>query len=105
MAATSHFFGTEERGDLIKFYNTVYVSEVKIFVEQFGLSRGGSIMNLILSPLPQNRPASKVPAVRRVTDSVMTRILDPKEIVASPAPQLQYCFDRSPTEVMKKKLL
>lgn len=99
MAATSHIFGSEERGDLIKFYNTVYVPEVKSFAEKFGASRGGNIANLMLSPLPTPRPASKVSAVRRVTDSVMTRVLDPKEIVASPAPRLHYCFSRSPSKV------
>lgn len=94
MAGTSQNFGTETRGDLIKFYNTVYVPQVKEFVNRFS-SRGG--VNLTLSPLPKSKPTTKSP-VRRVTNSVMTRTLDPKAIIASPAPQLSYCFSRSPAK-------
>lgn len=99
MAATSRIYGSEERGDLIKFYNTVYVPEVKLFAEQFGTSRGGSMINLTLSPLPKARSIPNASPIRRVTESVMTRVLDPNEIIASPAPQLQYCFNRSPAKV------
>lgn len=96
MAGTSQYFGQQIRGDLIKFYNTVYVPQVKEFANKFTF-RGGS-MNLTLSPLPKSKTTAKSP-VRRVTDSVMTRTLDPKAITASPAPQLSYCFSRSPAKV------
>lgn len=96
MAGTSQNFGTQIRGDLIKFYNDVYIPQVKEFTNKFS-SRGGS-MNLTLSPLPKSKPTAKSP-VRRVTNSVMTRTLDPKVITASPAPQLSYCFSRSPAKV------
>lgn len=97
MAGTSQNFDDETRGDLIKFYNTVYVPHVKEFANRFGLSRG-SVMNLSLSPLPKGKPPANSP-VRRVTNSIMTRTLDPKAISASPAPQLSYCFSRSPAKV------
>ncbi|XP_012284354.1 retinoblastoma-like protein 1 isoform X2 [Orussus abietinus] len=96
MAGTSQNFGTMTRGDLIKFYNTVYVPQVKEVANRLGWSRGG-VANLTLSPLPRSKPATNSP-VRRVTSSVMTRALDPKAFTASPAPQLSYCFSRSPAK-------
>ncbi|XP_076162241.1 retinoblastoma-like protein 1 isoform X4 [Ptiloglossa arizonensis] len=96
MAGTSQNFGEETRGDLIKFYNTVYVPQVKEVANKLGLSRG-SVMNLSLSPLPKGKPLASSP-VRRVTGSIRTRTLDPKAISASPAPQLSYCFSRSPAK-------
>lgn len=97
MAGTSQNFGEETRGDLIKFYNKVYVPQVKEVANKLGLARG-SVMNLTLSPLPKGKPPASSP-VRRVTSSIMTRTLDPKAISASPAPQLSYCFSRSPAKV------
>lgn len=99
MAGTSQNFDGETRGDLIKFYNTVYVPQVKEFANRFGSARG-SVMNLTLSPLPKGKPPANSP-VRRVTSSIMTRTLDPKAISASPAPQLSYCFSRSPAKVIE----
>ncbi|KAK0166251.1 hypothetical protein PV328_004690 [Microctonus aethiopoides] len=93
MAGTCQNFGDEIRGDLIKFYNTVYVPQVK---DVANLSRGNN-SSLTLSPLPKGKPTINSP-VRRVTSSVMTRTLDPKAITASPAPQLSYCFSRSPAK-------
>ncbi|XP_014468467.1 PREDICTED: retinoblastoma-like protein 1 isoform X2 [Dinoponera quadriceps] len=96
MIGTSQNFDGVTRGDLIKFYNTIYVPEVKEFANRFGSTRG-SVMNLSLSPLPKGKPPASSP-VRRVTSSIMTRTLDPKAISASPAPQLSYCFSRSPAK-------
>ncbi|XP_046833958.1 retinoblastoma-like protein 1 isoform X3 [Vespa crabro] len=96
MAGTSQDFGTERRGDLIKFYNTVYVPQVKEVANKLGLARG-STQTLTLSPLPKSKVRANSP-VRRVTDSISTRTLDPKAISASPAPQLSYCFSRSPAK-------
>lgn len=98
MAGTEQNFGDERRGDLIKFYNEVYVPVVKEVANRLGLSRYGSATSLTLSPLPRSQPNINSP-VRRVTSSVMTRTLDPKAITASPAPQLTYCFSRSPAKV------
>ncbi|KAL6260430.1 hypothetical protein P5V15_007956 [Pogonomyrmex californicus] len=96
MAGTSQNFDGEKRGDLIKFYNTVYVPQVKEFANKFGSARG-SVMNLSLSPLPKGKAPANSP-VRRVTSSIMTRTLNPRAISASPAPQLTYCFSRSPAK-------
>ena len=100
MAGTSQNFGTEIRGDLIKFYNTVYVPSVKEFANKLGIGRG-NLPNLILSPLPRGKSTIHSP-VRRITASVTTRTLDPKAITASPAPTLSYCLGRSPAKVRKK---
>lgn len=97
MAGTSQNFDGEIRGDLIKFYNTMYVPQVKEFANKFGSARG-SVTNLSLSPLPKGKAPANSP-VRRVTSSIMTRTLDPRAISASPAPQLSYCFSRSPAKV------
>lgn len=96
MTGTSQNFNGEIRDDLIKFYNKVYVPQVKEFANKFGSTRG-SVMNLSLSPLPKGKAPANSP-VRRVTSSIMTRTLDPKAISASPAPQLTYCFSRSPAK-------
>ncbi|XP_058788572.1 retinoblastoma-like protein 2 isoform X2 [Phymastichus coffea] len=96
MAATSRIYGSEERGDLIKFYNTVYVPEVKDFAKR--LNSENSTLNLKLSPLPKYNSITCPSPVRRVTNSVMTRVLDPKEVAASSTSQLQYCFNRSPAK-------
>lgn len=103
MAGTSQNFNGETRGDLIKFYNTMYVPQVKEFANKFGSARG-SVMNLSLSPLPKGKAPANSP-VRHVTSSIMTRTLDPKAISASPAPQLSYCFSRSPAKVNKFLIL
>ncbi|XP_015127796.1 retinoblastoma-like protein 1 isoform X2 [Diachasma alloeum] len=99
MAGTSQTFGDEIRGDLIKFYNAVYVPKVKEFAI---LSRGNN-STLPLSPLPMSKPSMNSP-VRRVTPSVVTRTLDPKAVtasVASVAPPLSYCFSRSPAKALE----
>lgn len=38
----------EERGDLIKFYNTVYVMKMKAFAQKFSDSQVGTPVNHVL---------------------------------------------------------
>lgn len=97
MAGTSQNYGSDERGDLIKFYNTVYVPSVTDFAKAI-VDRSNSI-NLTLSPLPKGKSTTNSP-VRRVTNSVMTRTLS-APIQASAAPHFSYCFSRSPAKVLK----
>lgn len=97
MAGTSQNFDGEERGDLIRFYNKVYVPQIKEYANKFGSARGNNPI-LSLSPLPKGNASTNSP-VRRVTSSIMTRTLNPRAISASPAPQLSYCFSRSPAKV------
>lgn len=97
MAGTSQNFGTEIRGDLIKFYNTVYVPPVKEFANRLGIGRANPT-NLTLSPLPRGKSTKKSP-IKRTTGCVTTRTLDSKAISATPAPTLSYCLGRSPAKV------
>lgn len=97
MAGTSQNFGTEIRGDLIKFYNTVYVPPVKEFANKLGIGRANP-PNLTLSPLPRGKSIKKSP-IKRITGCVTTRMLDSKLSDASPAPTLSYCLGRSPAKV------
>ncbi|KAL6425135.1 hypothetical protein ACFW04_009426 [Cataglyphis niger] len=97
MAGTSQNFDGEERGDLIRFYNKVYVPQIKEYANKFGSARGNNNQSLSLSPLPKGNTSTNSP-VRRVTSSIMTRTLNPRAISASPAPQLSYCFSRSPAK-------
>lgn len=50
MAGISVQHGEEERGDIIRFYNTVYINEMQSLVNQFGTEDGRSLM---MSPLPK----------------------------------------------------
>lgn len=50
MAGVSVQHGDEERGDIIRFYNTVYITKMQDLVTQFGSEDGRSLM---LSPLPK----------------------------------------------------
>ena len=97
LAGTSQNFGTEVRGDLIKFYNTVYVPPVTEFANKLGFAKGNQL-NLTLSPLPRGKSTINSP-YRRVSGSVTTRTLVPKAFTASPAPTLSYCLGRSPAKV------
>ncbi|XP_034950219.1 retinoblastoma-like protein 1 [Chelonus insularis] len=96
MAGTSRSFGDEIRGDLIKFYNTIYVPQVKEVTNLFRSNNS----TLTLSPLPKNKSLMNSP-VRHVSHSVLTRSLDPKAITAFTAPQLSYCFSRSPAKALE----
>lgn len=98
LAGTGSSFESEDRGDLIKFYNTIYVLKVQGFALKF-CSTGGQSENLTLSPLPlpKNQPMSPY---RRVSDKhpVYIRSLEPKVLQSSPTQPLTYCFNRSPAK-------
>jgi len=104
MAASStvHQDG-EERGDLIMFYNTVYISLVQEFALRFSVKKSGIESNLPpLSPLPQLRANPSSPC-RKVSDShsVFIRPLKPTnmaQISQSPIKTLSYSFSRSPAK-------
>ncbi|XP_067002390.2 retinoblastoma-like protein 1 [Anabrus simplex] len=100
LAGTSTSFEFEERGDLIKFYNTVYVKEVQGFAVKF--SPRNQSENLTLSPLPlgKNRPLSPC---RRISEKhpVFIRALEHKGIPTSPTQPLSYCFSRSPAKDLR----
>lgn len=49
LAGSGNFFDDEERGDLILFYNKVFVPEVRKFVLKFSPARVSSKLFLLLS--------------------------------------------------------
>eukprot|EP00092_Neocalanus_flemingeri_P022394 GFUD01024287.1.p1 GENE.GFUD01024287.1~~GFUD01024287.1.p1 ORF type:complete len:1025 (-),score=334.13 GFUD01024287.1:159-2831(-) len=93
----------EERGDLIMFYNTVYLSLVQEFALRFSVKKSGLECTLPpLSPLPQLRANPSSPC-RKVSDShsVFIRPLKPTNAVSisqSPIKPLSYSFSRSPAK-------
>lgn len=93
----------EERGDLIKFYNSVYLPLVQDFALRFSVKRNGQETNLPpLSPLPQLRANPSSPC-RKVSDlhSVFIRPLKPNNTLhmnQSPIKPLSYTFSRSPAK-------
>merc|ERR550534_679300 len=98
----------EERGDLIKFYNAVFLPLVQEYALRFKKSSGSSQPgpNMPpLSPLPQLRANPSSPR-RKVSEShsVFTRPLKPNNgllqqgLHVSPVKPLSYSFSRSPAK-------
>ena len=98
--------GGEERGDLIKFYNSVYVKVIQNFALKFatksaaGAKSGGE--PLVLSPLPVSRSKGSNSPFRRVSDkhSIYIRCMDnaADQVAPSPVKPLSYYFSRSPAK-------
>ena len=99
----------EERGDLITFYNQVFLPLTEKYAMKFNRSRQSPCQMPPLSPLPQLR-ANPASPCRRVSDkySVYTRPLRPSHNAVStlgtmPSPgrveTLSYTFSRSPSKV------
>ena len=105
LAATSTVaMNGEERGDLIKFYNEVFMEKLQEFSLKFKKSRQDEAPPL--SPLPKLRTHPQSP-IRRISDnhSVFIRPLksNANESVTyntlSPHKPLTYSFSRSPAKV------
>ncbi|XP_075215910.1 retinoblastoma-like protein 1 isoform X2 [Lycorma delicatula] len=94
----------EVRGDLIRFYNTVYVMKVQPFVMRFSNRSSQQNENLTLSPLPVGKSTPMSPR-RRISDkhSVYIRPLMTSESNVPPSPvrSLAYCFSRSPAKDLR----
>lgn len=87
----------EERGDLIYFYNSVYVNVIKSSLNKFQSTSEDS--NLILSPMPSGKKHFVSPTVR-VFDNVFIKPLEISS-AASPVPSHTYIFSRSPSKELK----
>ncbi|KAI5708887.1 hypothetical protein M8J76_005480 [Diaphorina citri] len=92
--------GKEERGDLIKFYNMVYVKVMQDFARKFSRSLPPEL--LTLSPLPVGRAGGGGSSpYRRVSDKfgLFIRSLDHTVFPLTPAGNSNtYCFTRSPAK-------
>ena len=123
MAATSTVIDGEERGDLINFYNNVFLTKLQAFSKKFVVrsaqgsnSQSGSggqagQQQPPLSPLPQLRAHPSSPC-KKVSDnhSVFIRNLKSgQETVTynphSPHKPLTYSFSRSPAKVRHSQSL
>ncbi|XP_030757073.1 retinoblastoma-like protein 1 [Sitophilus oryzae] len=83
----------EKRGDLINFYNTVYVNVMQEYAIRFQPNNANN--NIILSPLPASRKHLNSPNMQ-VLGNVFVRPLD---IVTPPAStSFSYNFSRSPSK-------
>lgn len=85
----------EERGDLIQFYNQVYVKKMKKFALKFSSNQSADIPPL--SPLPVVRSHTSSP--RRVSSKHPVYISPHRcGSVMTPNKMMKYCFRRSPAE-------
>ncbi|XP_059476247.1 retinoblastoma-like protein 1 isoform X2 [Neocloeon triangulifer] len=95
--------GSEERGDLIIFYNNVYVQHMRNFSVKFSDSANPD--SLLLSPLPTPKIAPMSPKVQINGNKIYISTLDRSSLVDSPikAPgTLQYLFSRSPNDTLRQ---
>lgn len=102
MTGTSTNFESEERGDLILFYNQVYVQQMKAFALKFRSVQEGDLPPL--SPLPVIRHTPVSPR-RRISSnhSVFINSLSPDKgsTAMSPRKPLPYFFNRSPAKDLR----
>lgn len=91
----------EERGDLIKFYNTVYVGRVKSFALKYDLSNQDHIMDAPpLSPFPHIKQQPGSP--RRISQQHSLYVSPHKNGAGlTPRSALLYKFNGSPSKSLK----
>lgn len=98
LAGVSMQHGAEERGDIIMFYNKIYVPLMQDFAIPFG--KEGEQRSLMLSPPPRTPNRSLMQSPRQIDGRIslyvtpMDRSLNLKE---SPG-AITYLFDRSPAK-------
>ncbi|NXP71526.1 RBL1 protein, partial [Ramphastos sulfuratus] len=93
--------GTEERGDLITFYNAVYVGRVKSFVLKYDITNQDHVVEAPpLSPFPSVRPQAVSP--RRVSQLHSIYVSPHKNgACLTPRSALLYRFHGSPSKSLK----
>lgn len=96
LAGTSVSHDNEERGDIIKFYNTVYVQQMQQFAMKF--SNEASADKIPLSPLPQGRSTPLSPKKLSLNHSLYIQQLDRKESNDLLTNSITYTFHRSPAK-------
>ncbi|XP_069727830.1 retinoblastoma-like protein 1 isoform X3 [Phaenicophaeus curvirostris] len=101
VAENSSDLGTEERGDLIKFYNTVYVERVKSFALKYDVTNQDHVMEAPpLSPFPNIRHQPISP--RRISQQHSVYISPHKNgACLTPRTALLYKFSGSPSKSLK----
>ncbi|XP_054836874.1 retinoblastoma-like protein 1 [Eublepharis macularius] len=92
----------EERGDLVKFYNTIYVGRVKTFALKYGISNQDHVVEAPpLSPFPSIKQQPVSP--RRISQQHSVYV-SPHKNGASLTPKtgLLYKFNGSPSKSLKE---
>ncbi|XP_002737957.3 retinoblastoma-like protein 2 [Saccoglossus kowalevskii] len=103
LAGTGSCFDDEDRGDLIKFYNSIFVRKIQLFAMRFSAQNGaaeGGLEAPPLSPLPlvKSHPVSP----RRVSSQHQVYISPRKNSTPlSPSSRMMYCFNRSPSKNLR----
>ncbi|NXJ03437.1 RBL1 protein, partial [Odontophorus gujanensis] len=100
-AENSSESGTEERGDLIKFYNAVYVGRVKSFALKYDITNQDHIMEAPpLSPFPSIKQQPVSP--RRISQQHSVYVSPHKNgSCLTPRTALLYQFNGSPSKSLK----
>ncbi|XP_010015381.1 PREDICTED: retinoblastoma-like protein 1 [Nestor notabilis] len=100
-AESSSESGTEERGDLIKFYNAVYVERVKSFALKYTITNQDHVMEAPpLSPFPNIRQQTVSP--RRISHQHAVYVSPHKNgSCLTPRSALLYKFSGSPSKSLK----
>ncbi|OXB57336.1 hypothetical protein ASZ78_011756 [Callipepla squamata] len=100
-AENSSESGTEERGDLIKFYNAVYVGRVKSFALKYDITNQDHIMEAPpLSPFPSIKQQPISP--RRISQQHSVYVSPHKNgACLTPRTALLYKFNGSPSKSLK----
>ncbi|KFO79469.1 Retinoblastoma-like 1, partial [Cuculus canorus] len=101
VAENSSKSGTEERGDLIKFYNAVYVERVKSFALKYDVTNQDHVMEALpLSPFPNIRHQPVSP--RRISQQHSVYVSPHKNgSCLTPRTALLYKFSGSPSKSLK----
>ncbi|XP_077982360.1 retinoblastoma-like protein 1 [Glandiceps talaboti] len=104
LAGTGSSFDDEDRGDLIKFYNSIYVRKMQSFALRFASADNSNAEGRLeappLSPLPvvKSHPVSP----RRVSSRHSVYISPRKNSTPlSPSSGMMYCFNRSPAKNLR----
>ncbi|XP_010285249.1 PREDICTED: retinoblastoma-like protein 1 [Phaethon lepturus] len=100
-AENSSELGTEERGDLIKFYNAVYVGRVKSFALKYDITNQDHVMEAPpLSPFPNIKQQPVSP--RRISQQHSIYVSPHKNgACLTPRSALLYKFNGSPSKSLK----
>ncbi|XP_066834431.1 retinoblastoma-like protein 1 isoform X6 [Anser cygnoides] len=100
-AENSSESGTEERGDLIKFYNAVYVGRVKSFALKYDITNQHHVMEAPpLSPFPNIKQQPVSP--RRISQQHSVYVSPHKNgACLTPRTALLYKFNGSPSKSLK----
>ncbi|CAH1779421.1 unnamed protein product [Owenia fusiformis] len=101
LAGTGSSFEFEERGDLIKFYNTIFVKRVRSYAVKFTTGKEEKNDAPMLSPLPLHRTQPTSP--RRVSNNHSLYISPHKTSgePQTPTSRLLWCFNKSPAKDLK----